>query len=80
MKLSHRQTEVLELLITGAADKQIAGELGVSISMVRKHLHMAAAKLSTAGRVGLAVAFYRQTQGIRNDTLRPARKQARIRP
>ncbi|MEK7675371.1 MAG: LuxR C-terminal-related transcriptional regulator [Verrucomicrobiota bacterium] len=81
MKLSRRQIEVLQLLIRGLPDKQIAGELRLSISMVRKHLHAAAGKLSAAGRVGLAIAFYRrQNHGGTFNTFRPARKRARIWP
>ncbi len=80
MKLSRRQTEVLELLCTGAADKQIAGELHLSISMVRKHLHAAAAKLSATSRVALAICYFRQRHGSRNDTYSGRKKGARVLP
>lgn len=37
VKLTSREVEVLQLIAEGAANKQIAGELGISIKTVEKH-------------------------------------------
>ncbi len=57
--LSRREAEVLQLIAEGYANKQIAGELGISIKTVEKHRDHLMQKLSihdTAGLTRYAVA------------------------
>jgi ATP/maltotriose-dependent transcriptional regulator MalT len=60
--LTPREREVLELLATGADNRQIATELDIALSTVRKHLEHAYAKLNVSTRTG-AVARIRQHLG-----------------
>jgi DNA-binding NarL/FixJ family response regulator len=58
-RLSSRETEVLQLIAEGAANKQIATELGISIKTVEKHRQSLMAKLDlhdTAGVTRYAIA------------------------
>lgn len=57
--LSQRETEVLRLLGEGKQYKQIAGELGLSSSTVRSHLHNTYEKLEVSDR---AQAVLRATE------------------
>jgi DNA-binding NarL/FixJ family response regulator len=57
--LTRREREVLELLATGADNRRIGIELGISPSTVRKHLEHAYAKLHVSTRTA-AVARMRQ--------------------
>lgn len=57
--LSSRETEVLQLVAEGAANKQIAAELGISIKTVEKHRDNLMQKLDiheTAGLTRYAIA------------------------
>ncbi len=58
-RLSTRETEVLQLVAEGAANKQIAAELSISIKTVEKHRQSLMEKLSihdTAGLTRYAIA------------------------
>jgi DNA-binding NarL/FixJ family response regulator len=58
-RLSPREREVLQLVAEGAANKQIAAELGISIKTVEKHRHQVMTKLQirhTAGLTRYAIA------------------------
>ena len=66
--LTPRECEVLERVATGAANRQIAAELGISPSTVRKHLEHAYAKLHVSTRTG-AVARLRADIQPRGDRL-----------
>jgi len=48
--LSEREHEILRRLATGGVYRQIAGELGISSSTVRNHLHRIYVKLGTVDR------------------------------
>lgn len=55
--LSQRQKEVADCLTRGAGNKEIAAELGISVSMVKHHLKRAYRKMGFKSRAQLAV-FY----------------------
>jgi DNA-binding CsgD family transcriptional regulator len=65
-ELTMRERDVLELLATGADNRRIAAELGISPATVRKHLEHAYAKLHASTRTG-AVARFRQEVSARTD-------------
>ena len=52
-KLTSRETEVLQLVAEGLANKQIAGELSISIKTVEKHRQQAMNKLNIHDIAGL---------------------------
>jgi DNA-binding NarL/FixJ family response regulator len=52
-KLTSREAEVLQLVAEGLANKQIAGELSISIKTVEKHRQQAMNKLNIHGVAGL---------------------------
>jgi DNA-binding NarL/FixJ family response regulator len=59
VKLTSREIEVLQLIAEGAANKQIAGELGISIKTVEKHRQNLMDKLhihETAGLTRYAIS------------------------
>ena len=59
MGLTQREAEVLQLIAEGYANKQIAGELGLSVKTVEKHRQQVMQKLdihNIAGLVRHAVA------------------------
>jgi DNA-binding NarL/FixJ family response regulator len=49
--LSSRQREVLSLAASGLSDKESAAVLGVSVSTVRRHMHLARNRLKAETRV-----------------------------
>ena len=53
-KLSKRQGEIVTLLTRGESQKQIARQLGISYSTVRRHMH--AARTRTDCRTSLELA------------------------
>jgi DNA-binding NarL/FixJ family response regulator len=52
--LTRRETEVLEVLRTGASDKEIARDLGVSRSTVSKHVENILKKMKVTNRTAAA--------------------------
>ncbi len=54
--MSARQLEILRLLRAGMVYKQIAGELGLSVSTVRSHAHAIFVKLSVVDRTQAVLA------------------------
>jgi DNA-binding NarL/FixJ family response regulator len=52
--LTRREVEVLDLLRTGAADKEIASALGVSRSTASKHVENILKKMKVANRTAAA--------------------------
>lgn len=59
-KLTPREEEVIELLIEGYSDKQIALALGIRCESVRRHLWNIREPLGIANRVQLAVWYVRK--------------------
>ena len=53
--LSHRETEVLQLMADGVSTRQIANRLGISYSTVRTHVRAISAKLGTRSMVKAVV-------------------------
>lgn len=54
-KITPREAVILDLLVEGLTDKEIAARLSVSTSAVRRHLERLAAKWNRRGRVALGV-------------------------
>ncbi len=57
VKLSKRETEVLELLTKGLANKEIADRLGMSEETVRVHLRRVYEKLHVHSRTETTMKF-----------------------
>jgi two-component system response regulator DegU len=53
--LSARELEVLELLVRGHSNQQIARELSISVSTVKNHVHRIIDKLGVSDRVQAAI-------------------------
>ncbi|HEY9776496.1 MAG TPA: response regulator transcription factor [Planktothrix sp.] len=53
--LSEREKDVLRLMVNGAANKEIASQLHISISTVRTHVEHILGKLAVSGRTAAAV-------------------------
>lgn len=63
IKLSKRETEILELLTKGLANKEIADRLGLSVETVRVHLKRIYEKLHVRSRTEAAMKFRDSTDG-----------------
>ena len=61
--LSRREQEVLELLSQGAANKEIADKLSISVETVTWHLRHIYAKLHVRSRTQAALKFLGQRKG-----------------
>jgi DNA-binding NarL/FixJ family response regulator len=61
-QLTSRETEVLQLVAEGSANKQIAAELGISIKTVEKHRQQLMDKLNIHDTAGLT--RYAMTAGV----------------
>ena len=55
MALTQRQSQVVELILRGASDKQIAATLGMSFTTVRSHLRQVFARTGVDTRVQLVL-------------------------
>jgi two-component system NarL family response regulator len=58
--LSAREREVLELIVKGMSNKQIADTLGITESTVKWHVNLILARLNVSDRTGAAVAALRR--------------------
>lgn len=58
--LSPREREVLELIVKGMSNKQIADTLGITESTVKWHVNLILARLNVSDRTGAAVAALRR--------------------
>jgi RNA polymerase sigma factor (sigma-70 family) len=61
-KLTRREQEILALLAKGYLYKEIADQLGISLSTVRAHLHTVYEKLHVQSRTQAVVKFLGQDQ------------------
>ena len=58
LSLSPRQSQIIQMLIDGASDKQIAKQLGISVPTVRTHLQRMYWKFDVQDRIGLVVHVF----------------------
>ncbi|MES2661517.1 MAG: response regulator transcription factor [Verrucomicrobiota bacterium] len=65
VKLSKRETEILELLTKGLANKEIADRLDISVETVRVHLRRVYEKLHVHSRTEAAMKFRDSKEDIR---------------
>jgi DNA-binding NarL/FixJ family response regulator len=61
--LSKRETEILQLLSKGLANKEIADQLGLSVETVRVHLKRIYDKLHVHSRTEAAMKYRDATEG-----------------
>ena len=62
-KLSKREAEVVEELVSGSTDKQIAQRLGISVETVRAYLKSVRAKLGVSTRTAIVSAVHNLRDG-----------------
>jgi DNA-binding NarL/FixJ family response regulator len=66
--LTPRESDVVEVLLKGASNKEIARHLGISPFTVREHLRSAAQKLGCRNRVEIALRWSQQRSAAENLT------------
>lgn len=73
MRLTAREKEILELLVRGLSNKQIAAEQGISPFTVRDHLARLALKHGAVNRVDLAARYsmWRHSQSAERHSAKP---------
>jgi DNA-binding NarL/FixJ family response regulator len=71
LKFTRRQVEILELLIKGHQDKQIAQLLGVSPNTIKNTLSILRIKADCSNRVELAMFYARLKQASEPHPLLP---------
>lgn len=59
-KLTPREREVMDLLMTGIRDREISQLLGCSEGTVRKHLQQVYRKLGVRSRIGAVLVWLRE--------------------
>jgi len=55
-RLTKRQKQVAKLLLKGQANRQIAGELGISVATVKDHVHAILKRLNMPTRAAMIAA------------------------
>lgn len=65
LRLTAQQRRVVELLLTGKRDKQIASELGIAFATVRTHLDRIFARVGVADRVELILKVFATARVVR---------------
>jgi DNA-binding NarL/FixJ family response regulator len=75
---SHREKQVLELIVAGLTNRQIAGRLYLAESTVKSHLASAFAKLGVRSRKDAADLLLDPTEGLAATALPPATAQPLI--
>ena len=64
-KLSNRESDVVEQLVSGGTDKEIANQLGISVETVRAYLKSIRAKLGVSTRTAIvSVVHSLREQGV----------------
>jgi DNA-binding NarL/FixJ family response regulator len=61
-ELTSRQVEIINKIAQGKSYKQIAGELGISLSVVKVHLSKAYKKLGGTNRAGAVMHIMKNIQ------------------
>ena len=69
IQLSGREKEVVNLLLQGKSNKQIALSLNISVRTVEFHLKNVYAKFQVSSRVELILALVNATGSFRNEEL-----------
>ena len=65
--LSPRQSEIVKLVLQGKADKQIAGDLDISLATVRTHMRRLFGKFDLSDRLELTLLVLASLRGrVRN--------------
>lgn len=64
VQLTPREQQVIQLIVDGMCNKEIAAALGVAIHTVKSHVHSVLQKLSVGSRLALA-ALVRRQSGLR---------------
>lgn len=67
-RLSKREVDVVEELVSGSTDKEIAQKLGISVETVRAYLKSVRAKLGVSTRTAIVSVVH----NLRDDTAPPA--------
>jgi two-component system NarL family response regulator len=65
--LSGQQARIVELILRGACDKQIAAELGLRVPTVRTYLDRIFQRTGTNDRLHLVLRIFALAQGISAD-------------
>jgi DNA-binding NarL/FixJ family response regulator len=68
MQLSPRQAEVVEMLLRGMCDKQIAAAMGISEPTIRTYLDRIWARTRSHGRMELAMRVLAVSHEVTRDT------------
>ncbi len=58
LELAPQQARIVELLLMGMADKQVAAELGLALPTVRTYLGRIFVRVGASDRVGLILAVF----------------------
>ena len=64
LKLSPQQTRIVELILRGCQDKEIAAQLGVSFPTVRTYLKRIFDRLDAPDRVGVILRVFALSQQV----------------
>ena len=60
-KLTQRERDVIELVVRGATDREIARDLGISTNTVNEYVMSIKRKIGAANRVSIATQYYGDT-------------------
>ena len=60
-QLTRREREVIELVVRGATDREIARDLGISTNTINEHIMAIKRKIGAANRVSIATLYYGDT-------------------
>jgi DNA-binding NarL/FixJ family response regulator len=65
MQLSPQQAKIVELVLRGLCDKQIAAAMGIGEPTIRTYLQRISARTCTHGRMGLAMRVLAVSHQVR---------------
>ena len=60
-QLTPREREVIELVVRGATDRELARDLGISTNTINEHIMAIKRKIGAANRVSIATIYYGDT-------------------
>jgi len=64
MRLTPRQKQVAELLMTGASNQEIADDMGLKMPTIKLHVRNICSKLGVTNRTKAALMLYKLSQEI----------------